>query len=104
MSFVLLSLNAVSSDADGEALALNSPTSEYSLQVSFAGTISGTGPTLYLEGSLDGVNFFRVGFMNGQTSGSAFVVNSTEALATFVRAVVSGLSGGGTVTAYVAAK
>jgi hypothetical protein len=104
MSFVLKSLDAVTSDAAGDALALNSPTSEYSLQVNFAGTISGTGPSLYLEGSLDGVNFFRVGFMNGQTSGSAYVVNATGALAAFVRAEVTGLSGGGTVTAYVAAK
>lgn len=104
MSFVFKSLDAITSDASGDALELNAPTTEYSLQVNFDGTINGSGPTVYLEGSLDGVNFFHAGSMTGQTSSSNFVVNSTGALATFLRANVTGLSGGGTVTAYVAAK
>lgn len=104
MSFVQLSLDAVSSDAAGEVLSLNIPTTDYSMQVNFAGSINLSGFSVYLEGSLDGVNFFQAAFLTGQTSGVGLAVNTNGALAQFIRARAFNLTGGGTVTAYVAAK
>jgi hypothetical protein len=102
MSQVKLSLDAVSSDTAGEVLALNSPSADFSMQISFSGTITISGFVVYLEASLDGVSFFHAGSISGQTSGVGVVLNTSDALALFIRANAVGLSGGGTVTAYIA--
>ena len=98
MSQVLLSLNAVTSDADGDVLAFNSPKTVYSMQ--YIATIPSGSATVYLEASLDGVNFFSV--QNAVLGANAIGSLLGGHPAMFIRARVAGLASGRTMTAFVA--
>lgn len=85
-------------------MSFTSPKTEYGMQVNFSGTINLSGFVVWLEASLDGENFFPAGNVMGQTSGVAIVMNASKYLAMYIRARTQGLSGGGSVTAFVAVK
>lgn len=99
MAQVLISLNAVTSDANGDVLAFNSPKTVYSMQ--YNATIPSGSATVYLEASLDGVNFFSV--QNAVLGSNAIgYLSATSPPALFIRARAAGLASGRTITALVA--
>lgn len=98
MAQVLLSLNAVTSDAIGDVLAFNSPKTKYSMH--YIATIPSGLATVWLEGSLDGVNFFSVQTAALTNHANAVFEGGPPAL--FIRARVTGLASGRTMTALVA--
>jgi len=98
MAQVLVSLNAVTSDTDGDVLAFNSPKNVYSMQ--YIATIPSGSANVYLEASLDGVNFFIVQNVTLGANVIASVSGSQPAL--FIRARAAGLASGRAVTALVA--
>lgn len=100
MSSVIKTLDAVTTDANGDAISFNSPKTEYSIQYIATGFSSGSA-TLYLEASLDGSNFFAIDNRSITANGTSWL-QSSGTPAMFVRARVAGLSGGKTITAYVA--
>jgi hypothetical protein len=98
MSQVLTSLNAATSDGAGNVLAFNSPKTTYSMH--YIATIPSGMATVWLEGSLDGTNYFSVQTASFGADANAVFLGGPPAL--FIRARVSGLSAGRTVTALVA--
>jgi hypothetical protein len=98
MSQVLKSLDAVTSDADGDVLAFNSPQTKYAMH--YIATVPSGSATVWLEGSLDGVNFFTV--QNASLGSNTNAVFEGGPPALFIRARAAGLAAGRTVTAFVA--
>lgn len=95
MAQILKSLDAVTSDATGDVLSFNTPKSVYSMH--YIATIPSGSANLYLEGSLDGVNYFTVQNITLSDNANTCIVGGFPAL--FIRARVSGLTSGRTVTA-----
>lgn len=99
MSQVLTSLNAVTADTAGDALSFNSLNTIYSMH--YIVTVPSGGPvTVYLEGSLDGVNWFTVGSVSLGANGNDVITGGPPAMS--IRARTAGLSGAQSVTALVA--
>lgn len=98
MAQVLLSLNAVTADTDGDVLAFNSPKTVYSMQ--YIATIPSGSATVHLEASLDGVNFASIQNVALSADKIGFLSGGSAAL--FIRARVTGLASGRTMTALVA--
>lgn len=98
MSQVLLSLNSVTSDTDGDVLQFDAPQTNYGMH--YIATIPSGSAIVAFEGSLDGVNFFTVGSATLGNNANDVIVGGPPAL--YIRARASGLSAGRTVTALVA--
>ena len=90
MSLSATSLNAVTSPGAGSAMSFDKPRGPISMQVSTTGSPSGL--TVYLEGSLDGVNYNTIATVTGTGSSQEFVSATGPVL--FARANLQTLSGG----------
>jgi hypothetical protein len=94
MGLVLKSLDAVSDDADGEVLEVNTPKSLYALQYTVANSFGGTW-TIHFEASLDGENFFSKA--SAVLSGiGTFAIGANGPPVTHIRARLAKGSGTGT--------
>lgn len=99
MTQVLTSLNAVTSDANGDVLSFNTPKFRYSLE--YIATIPSGSASIFLEGSLDGINFATTDSISLANNAIGFLQSGGTPVL-FIRARVSGLASGRTMTALVA--
>ena len=94
---VISSLNAVVADTVGDVLAFKNPKIKYYLQ--YMATIPSGQANLFFEASLDGANFFIIS--NVVLSADGFTTLNGGPPALFVRARVTGLANGRTVSASI---
>ncbi len=100
MALSLVSLDAVTTTGPGAAIAFHEPKSNLSMQVIMTGEPSSY--VVYLEASLDGVNFVKLTAVSPTNSQ---LINFASCPALYLRANLAVLSGGTspTCTAIVAA-
>jgi len=96
----LKSLDAVTSDTSGSVLS-SSDVLKYPCVLQYIATIPSGSATIYLEGSLDGTNFSLLQSAVVNANAIAFL-NVSNVPVLHIRARVSGLASGRTVTAWVA--
>jgi hypothetical protein len=111
MADVLTLLAAVSSNQTGTAFEASDLRDELTMEVVISGTVSAY--SVQLQGSMDGTNWISVGVpqtssgaagtaIGPVTQSTGLVAISSGYLVRYLRAVLSGYTGTGTVTAKVA--
>jgi hypothetical protein len=96
-----ISLNGATSAGPGAAIVFDTPRRNISMQVSFTGD---SAPNLYLEGSIDGVNFTELAFWGTSPAPSGSIVGSSETVVVMARANITVVADGSAVTAAIAAE